>query len=123
MAVQTAVRTCKAQALIYLIIDCLNLIDLVRQLADIVIELYSRQNNVHILGSRIQDMPQILDRYDAIVDQAKYLIQDQQTTFTGRENLLCKIETVFDIVDLILLALVRKLCKFLLTLLDGRVLC
>lgn len=76
---------------INLIIDRLNLIDLVRQLAHIIAEPYSGQNNVHIVRSRLQNMSQVADRDDAFVNQSKHFIQNQQTALTGREDFLAKL--------------------------------
>ena len=42
--------------LIYLIIDCLDLIDLIRQLAHVTAEPYPCQDDIHIVGPCIQDM-------------------------------------------------------------------
>ena len=64
-------------------------------------------------------MSQILDRNNAVVNQPKHLIQNQQTAFPCCEHLFGKVQTVFDVIDLLLLAFVRELCKLLLALLKA----
>ncbi len=62
--------------LIHFIVDCLNLKNFVCKLTHSIIEMYSCQDNIHILRFCLQNMTQIFYCYNTIINQPKDFIQN-----------------------------------------------